>query len=87
MDFFDRIRSGEFVDCGNCKDWLALIDRLHGEAPLTPLTGLDDCSVVSNVISRCGKIVCGEDCFHAGHCERRTRVNVPDARVRQRTEQ
>ena len=87
LNFFDRIRGGEFVDCGHGKNRFALIERLHGKAAFAPLAGLDHRAVVGKGIGRGGKIVRGENAFDPGHGQRRVRMDALDPRMRHWAEQ
>ena len=87
MNFLDRFRGGEFVDCGHGKNRFALINRLVGEAAFAPLAGLDHRAIVREGIGRSRKIVRGENGFNAGHGERCVRMDALYPRMRHGAEQ
>ena len=78
-NFLDRFGGGEFVDRGHGKNRLALINRLHGEAALSPLAGLDHGAIIGKSIGRGGKIVGGENALsrRASRAPRSRRCALP----------
>ena len=85
-DRFDRLGRCHLVDRGDGENRLALIERLVGQAALGLRARLH-AFAKRRADGGAGQVVGGEDRLHAGHRQRRARVELLDARVRHRAEQ
>ena len=80
LDLFDRFRRGELVDGGDRQNRLALVERLVRQAAFGLRRRLHVLAE-RRPRGRAGHFVRGEDRLHAGHRQRRARVEPRDARV------
>ena len=87
LDLFDRFSRRQFVDGRHGQNRFALIERLVGQRLLALWVGSNDLARVVDLILGTRHFVGRQDRFHAGHGERRARVDAPDARVRERAEE
>ena len=70
VDGFNSFGGGEFIDGGDRKNRLALIQRLVGECFLALWIRFYRHAQIGDAVGRRGKIILSQDRFHAGHCHR-----------------
>ena len=87
LDLFDRFHSGGLVDSRDGEDRLALIDRLVAERLLALRVGGNALTEIGDDVGRRRQIVGGEDALDARHRQRLAGIEVPDAAVRERTQE
>ncbi len=87
LNLLDGFGRGEFVDCADRQDRLALIDGIVGEAAFAQRVGGDPLAEVGHGVGGLRHIVHREDGLYARHGERGAHVDAAYVPVRHRAEQ